>query len=134
VSPVTYELGFYIPEVAILHSHRRENLKCSTNCYTDCSVCTACSTNCYTDCSVCTACSTNCYTDYSVCTSCFTDCYNDYSVCIACFTNCHTELLFFCYNSNRAPCTYSIGKCLVISVRASVVYGPSVTLPTADGS
>jgi hypothetical protein len=26
VSPVTYELGFYIPEDAILHSHRRENL------------------------------------------------------------------------------------------------------------
>jgi hypothetical protein len=27
VSAVKYELGFYIPEVAILHSHRRENLK-----------------------------------------------------------------------------------------------------------
>jgi hypothetical protein len=27
VSPVKYELGFYIPEDAILHSHRRENLK-----------------------------------------------------------------------------------------------------------
>jgi hypothetical protein len=27
VSPVKYELGFYIPEVAILHSHRRENLR-----------------------------------------------------------------------------------------------------------
>jgi hypothetical protein len=27
VSPVRYELGFYIPEDAILHSHRRENLK-----------------------------------------------------------------------------------------------------------
>jgi hypothetical protein len=26
VSPVKYELGFYIPEDAILHSHRRENL------------------------------------------------------------------------------------------------------------
>jgi hypothetical protein len=34
VSPVKYELGFYIPEDDILHSHRRENhksniLKCS---------------------------------------------------------------------------------------------------------
>jgi hypothetical protein len=27
VSPVKYELGFYIPENDILHSHRRENLK-----------------------------------------------------------------------------------------------------------
>jgi hypothetical protein len=27
VSPVRYELGFYIPEGDILHSHRRENLK-----------------------------------------------------------------------------------------------------------
>jgi hypothetical protein len=27
VSPVKYELGFYIPEGDILHSHRRENLK-----------------------------------------------------------------------------------------------------------
>jgi hypothetical protein len=27
VSPVRYELGFYIPEDRILHSHRRENLK-----------------------------------------------------------------------------------------------------------
>jgi hypothetical protein len=27
VSPVRYELGFYIPEDAILRSHRRENLK-----------------------------------------------------------------------------------------------------------
>jgi hypothetical protein len=27
VSPVKYELGFYIPEDNILHSHRRENLK-----------------------------------------------------------------------------------------------------------
>jgi hypothetical protein len=27
VTPVKYELGFYIPEDAILHSHRRENLK-----------------------------------------------------------------------------------------------------------
>jgi hypothetical protein len=27
VSPVEYELGFYVPEDAILHSHGRENLK-----------------------------------------------------------------------------------------------------------
>jgi hypothetical protein len=27
MSPVRYELGFYIPEDDILHSHRRENLK-----------------------------------------------------------------------------------------------------------
>jgi hypothetical protein len=27
VSPEYYELGFYIPEDAILHSHRRQNLK-----------------------------------------------------------------------------------------------------------
>jgi hypothetical protein len=27
VSPVKYELDFYIPEDSILHSHRRENLK-----------------------------------------------------------------------------------------------------------
>jgi hypothetical protein len=27
VSPVKYELGFYIPEGSILRSHRRENLK-----------------------------------------------------------------------------------------------------------
>jgi hypothetical protein len=27
VSPVKYELGFYIAEDDILHSHRRENLK-----------------------------------------------------------------------------------------------------------
>jgi hypothetical protein len=27
VSPVKYELGFYIPEDGIRHSHRRENLK-----------------------------------------------------------------------------------------------------------
>jgi hypothetical protein len=27
VSSVKYELGFYIPEDDILHSHRRENLK-----------------------------------------------------------------------------------------------------------
>jgi hypothetical protein len=27
VSPVRYEVGFYIPEDDILHSHRRENLK-----------------------------------------------------------------------------------------------------------
>jgi hypothetical protein len=28
VSPVKYELGSYIPEADILHSYRRENLKC----------------------------------------------------------------------------------------------------------
>jgi hypothetical protein len=27
VSPVRYELGFYIPEDGILHSYRREDLK-----------------------------------------------------------------------------------------------------------
>jgi hypothetical protein len=27
VSPVRYELGFYIPEDGIIHSHRREDLK-----------------------------------------------------------------------------------------------------------
>jgi hypothetical protein len=27
VSPLKYELGFYIPEDDILHSHRRENLR-----------------------------------------------------------------------------------------------------------
>jgi hypothetical protein len=27
VSPVRYEMGFYIPEDDILYSHRRENLK-----------------------------------------------------------------------------------------------------------
>jgi hypothetical protein len=27
VSPVRYELVFYIPEDGVLHSHRRENLK-----------------------------------------------------------------------------------------------------------
>jgi hypothetical protein len=30
VSPVRYELGFYIPEDGILHSHRRENFKSYT--------------------------------------------------------------------------------------------------------
>jgi hypothetical protein len=30
VSPVKYELGFYIPEDDILHCHRRENLKSYT--------------------------------------------------------------------------------------------------------
>jgi hypothetical protein len=30
VSPVRYELVLYIPEDAILHSHRRENLKSYT--------------------------------------------------------------------------------------------------------
>jgi hypothetical protein len=29
VSPVRYELGFYIPEDGILHGHSRDNLKCS---------------------------------------------------------------------------------------------------------
>jgi hypothetical protein len=29
MSPVRYELGFYISEDDILHSHRRENLKSS---------------------------------------------------------------------------------------------------------
>jgi hypothetical protein len=28
MSPVRYELGFYIPEDGYLHSDRRENLKC----------------------------------------------------------------------------------------------------------
>jgi hypothetical protein len=28
VSPVKYELGFYISEDGILHSHRHENLTC----------------------------------------------------------------------------------------------------------
>jgi hypothetical protein len=27
MSPVKYELGFYIPEESIFHSHRRENVK-----------------------------------------------------------------------------------------------------------
>jgi hypothetical protein len=27
MTPVRYELGFYIPEDDLLHSHRRENLK-----------------------------------------------------------------------------------------------------------
>jgi hypothetical protein len=31
MSPVKYELGFYIPEDRILHSHRRENLKSFTD-------------------------------------------------------------------------------------------------------
>jgi hypothetical protein len=30
VSPVKYELGFYIPEDDILHSHRREDLRICT--------------------------------------------------------------------------------------------------------
>jgi hypothetical protein len=30
MSPVKYELGFYIPEDGILHSHSRENLKSYT--------------------------------------------------------------------------------------------------------
>jgi hypothetical protein len=33
VSPVKYELGFYIPEDDILHSHRRDDLK-SYRCVT----------------------------------------------------------------------------------------------------
>jgi hypothetical protein len=32
VSPVKYEIGSYIPEDAILHSHRRENLKSCIFC------------------------------------------------------------------------------------------------------
>jgi hypothetical protein len=32
VSPVRYELGFYIPEDDILHSHRSENLKSYKKC------------------------------------------------------------------------------------------------------
>jgi hypothetical protein len=30
VSPVKYELGFYIPKDGILHNHRRENLRSYT--------------------------------------------------------------------------------------------------------
>jgi hypothetical protein len=30
VSPVRYELGFYIPEDGLLHIHRREHLKSYT--------------------------------------------------------------------------------------------------------
>jgi hypothetical protein len=33
VSPVKYELGFYIPEDGILHSHRRENLRSYIFCF-----------------------------------------------------------------------------------------------------
>jgi hypothetical protein len=33
VSPVKYELRFYIPEDDILHSHRRENLKSYLEAY-----------------------------------------------------------------------------------------------------
>jgi hypothetical protein len=33
VSPVKYELGFYIQEDDILHSHRRENLKSYIVCF-----------------------------------------------------------------------------------------------------
>jgi hypothetical protein len=32
VSPVRYELGFYIPEYDILHSDRREDVKSSMKC------------------------------------------------------------------------------------------------------
>jgi hypothetical protein len=35
VSPVRYELGFYIPEDEILHSHGSENLKSYTANYTE---------------------------------------------------------------------------------------------------
>jgi hypothetical protein len=35
VSPVRYELGFYIPEDDILHSYRRENLKSYIACEDD---------------------------------------------------------------------------------------------------
>jgi hypothetical protein len=38
VSPVRYELGFYIPEDDILLSDRRETLKPSVNSYTDCAI------------------------------------------------------------------------------------------------
>jgi hypothetical protein len=37
VSPVKYELGFYIPEDGILHSHCCENLKFYIE-LTDCSI------------------------------------------------------------------------------------------------
>jgi hypothetical protein len=33
VSSVKYELGFYIPEDGIFHSHRRGNLKSYTSCF-----------------------------------------------------------------------------------------------------
>jgi hypothetical protein len=33
MSPVRYQLGFYIPEDDILHNHRRENLKSYTLLY-----------------------------------------------------------------------------------------------------
>jgi hypothetical protein len=35
VFPVKYELGPYIPEDGILHSHRRENLKCYLHSFPD---------------------------------------------------------------------------------------------------
>jgi hypothetical protein len=38
VSPVRYELGLYIPEDGVLHSHRRENLK-SNIALTGCALC-----------------------------------------------------------------------------------------------
>jgi hypothetical protein len=44
VSPVKYELGFYIPEGGILHSHCRENLKCFIS-HIWCSYC-----SCYKNC------------------------------------------------------------------------------------
>jgi hypothetical protein len=42
VSPVKYELGFYIPEDGTLHSHRHENLKShiATYIYDACFICT----------------------------------------------------------------------------------------------
>jgi hypothetical protein len=33
VSPLKYELGLYIPEDDVLHSHRRENLKSYSFCW-----------------------------------------------------------------------------------------------------
>jgi hypothetical protein len=38
VSPVKYELGFYIPEDAILHSHCRRNLRSHGSIITKCVV------------------------------------------------------------------------------------------------
>jgi hypothetical protein len=45
VSPVKYELGFYIAEDDILHSHRLENFKSymSSSCSTDCDRSSSCS-------------------------------------------------------------------------------------------
>jgi hypothetical protein len=33
MSPVKYELDFYIPEEIILHSHSIENFKSDSNCF-----------------------------------------------------------------------------------------------------